>query len=236
MSTLELGDCGDSALRAVAKGGDYEERWRLVHRVAAWIDEVQPPGVLNSVPTYDSVLIEFDSLLTTHAVLRMELSRAALSFSATDPLRTRVKEFRVPVVYGGEYGPDLELVAQQVGVSAEQIVQMHLDARYTIRCLGAPGGSPMVDGPPFPRPVPRLADPRVSVPQGAVSVAGRQATITPAVAPGGWPLIGRTPLRLLQIDREPLVPYAPGDRLTFYSITADQWDDFSGMSMVAVDE
>lgn len=236
MSTLELGDCGDSALRVVAKGGDHEERWRLVHLVAAWIDRARLPGVLNSVPTYDSVLIEFDGLVTSHAMLRSELSRAALSFDTTKPLRMHVREFRVPVVYGGEYGPDLELVAEQVGVSAEEIVQMHHGTEYTIRCLGAPGGSPMVDGPPFPRPVPRLADPRVSVPQGAVSVAGRQATITPAVAPGGWPLIGRTPLKLLQLDREPLVPYVPGDRLTFYPITADQWADFAGMSMVAVDE
>jgi len=85
----------------------------------------------------------------------------------------------------------------------------------------------MMDGPDFPRPVPRLKDPRISVPAGAVAVAGRQAVIAPAMAPGGWCVIGRTPLRVLDIARDPLVPYLPGDTITFHPIPAA---DFAGLS------
>jgi allophanate hydrolase subunit 1 len=73
-----------------------------------------------------------------------------------------------------EYGPDLERVAEHVGLSVDDVVTLHTEKSYVIRCLGAPAGSPMMDGPDFTRPVPRLKDPRLSVPAGAVSVAGRQ--------------------------------------------------------------
>lgn len=86
----------------------------------------------------------------------------------------------------------------------------------------------MMDGPDFPFPVPRLKDPRLSVPAGAVAVAGRQAVIAPATAPGGWCVIGQTPLTLLNLANEPLVPYMPGDRLSFMPIPADDFGGYAG--------
>lgn len=89
----------------------------------------------------------------------------------------------------------------------------------------------MMDGPAFPRPVPRLKDPRLSVPAGAVSVAGRQAVIAPAAAPGGWCVIGQTPLSVLNIRKEPLVPYKPGDILRFRQIRSEDFNDFVGREL-----
>jgi KipI family sensor histidine kinase inhibitor len=135
------------------------------------------------------------------------------------------------VVYGGEYGPDLEKVAEYQGISTEEVIRVHTEKTYTVRCLGAPAGSPMMDGPAFPKPVPRLKDPRLSVPAGAVAVAGRQAVIAPAVAPGGWCVIGQTPLTVLNIRREPLVPYKPGDILRFRCIEAGDFDSYLGREL-----
>src|SRR5699024_2368560 len=88
---------------------------------------------------------------------------------------------------------------------------------------GAPGGSPMVYGPDLGVPVPRLTSPRASVPQGAVSLAGLQATITPTTAPGGWSVIGRTPLSLLELTGAYLVPFRTGDTLRFYPIGTEEF-------------
>jgi KipI family sensor histidine kinase inhibitor len=123
------------------------------------------------------------------------------------------------------------MVAGHQGISTEDVIRLHTEKTYTIRCLGAPAGSPMMDGPAFPKPVPRLKDPRLSVPAGAVSVAGRQAVIAPAVAPGGWCVIGQTPLSVLNIRKEPLVPYKPGDVLRFRRITAEEFSFFDGQEL-----
>jgi KipI family sensor histidine kinase inhibitor len=137
------------------------------------------------------------------------------------------------VVYGGEFGPDLQKVADHEGLKTSEIIALHTAKSYVIRCLGAPAGSPMMDGPDFPLPVPRLKDPRLSVPAGAVSVAGRQAVIAPAVAPGGWCVIGQTPLTVLNPNKQPLVPYMPGDLLRFHEIPAADFERFAGLELEA---
>jgi KipI family sensor histidine kinase inhibitor len=194
---VEVFESGDAALRVVASSPDREANWGTVHALAAWLEAVRADGVYGAVPTYDSLLVEFDPGVTSARQVRafILLGLRQLEFTGV-PARTP-REFSVPVVYGGEYGPDLERVAEQQQLSVEKVIELHTAKSYVIRCLGAPAGSPMMDGPNFPFPVPRLRDPRLSVPAGAVSVAGRQAVIAPAVAPGGWCVIGQTPLTVL---------------------------------------
>ncbi|MGW0579616.1 carboxyltransferase domain-containing protein, partial [Streptomyces sp. NPDC002920] len=91
----------------------------------------------------------------------------------------------------------------------------------------------MMDGPPFPAPVPRLASPRVRVEAGCVAVAGRQAVICPMPSPGGWPLLGRTPVRVLDLRGDPLTAYLPGDTFRFVPITPDEWDDYADLPLAA---
>lgn len=230
---VQVFESGDAALRVVATSGDAERDWSTVHHLAEWLETCGAEGLHGAVPTYDSVLVEFDVLAVSAQQVRafVGLGLRQLALSADDDAAPR--EFDVPVVYGGAYGPDLEAVAQHEGLSVEEIIRLHSSKTYVIRCLGAPAGSPMMDGPAFPLPVPRLKDPRLSVPAGAVSVAGRQAVIAPAVAPGGWQVIGQTPLTLLDIHRDPLVPYNPGDILRFRQITEDEFADYAGQMMEA---
>jgi KipI family sensor histidine kinase inhibitor len=230
---VEIHESGDAALRVVAVSADTERNWNTVHALAGWLETACIDGVHGAVPTYDSVLIEFDPYLTSARQIRAFVLLAMRQLDYLGAPRRVPQEFSVPVVYGGEYGPDLERVAEHEGLSVAEVIELHTTKTYIIRCLGAPAGSPMMDGPDFPLPVPRLKDPRLSVPAGAVSVAGRQAVIAPAVAPGGWCVIGQTPLRVLNVENHPLVPYVPGDIIRFHQIPADEFARLAGQELEA---
>lgn len=227
----EVYESGDSALRVVAISEASEENWLTVHGLAQWLENCGAEGLHGAVPTYDSVLVEFDPILVSARQVRAFVKLGLLEIGRTGEPATAPREFDVPVVYGGHYGPDLERVALYQGIDSEEVIRLHTEKTYTVRCLGAPAGSPMMDGPAFPKPVPRLKDPRLSVPAGAVAVAGRQAVIAPAVAPGGWCVIGQTPLSVLNIRREPLVPYKPGDILRFREIHPEDFNHYAGLEL-----
>lgn len=224
---------GNAALRVSSALEDREAGWRLVHHLARFIDDAQVPGVECVIPTYDAALIEIDPVESSLERMRSYLESVIARLDADRPLTATPRLFEVPVLYDLDGELDLRMVAEAQGLSTADIVRLHSEPSYVVRCLGAPGGSPMLDGPAFPLPVPRLSSPRASVPQGVVSVAGRQATITPAAAPGGWALIGRTPLVVLDLDAEPFVPYEPGDLIRFRPIARDEYVSLLGTRMVA---
>lgn len=228
---IEMADSGDSAVMVRAVEGDAERRWEIAHSLA---DAIHLDGVYGIVPAYDSLLVEFDCTRTEHRTVRKAIADAAERLDLAG--RPAPRRFVVPVVYGGEHGPDLPVVAAQLGLSEREVVEVHTDADLTVRCLGAPVGAPMMDGPAFGKPVPRLASPRTSVPPGSVAVAGRQAVICPLRSPGGWPLLGRTPLRILDLDSDSLTPYRPGDRFRFVPITPGEWAEHEGLLLAAADD
>ncbi|MFF0148638.1 KipI family sensor histidine kinase inhibitor [Amycolatopsis sulphurea] len=225
---LDVSPCGDAAVRITVDGAGTEEVWGTVHHLARRLNDGEVPGVLSAVPTYDAVLVEFDPCVTTADTVMFQL----LSWEAPDalaPLPSRVLD--VPVLFGGEAGPDLMWVAEVVGLPATRVVELMCETELLIRCLGGPAASAMTDGPDFGEPVPRLATPRLRVPPGAVSLAGRQAVLGPVAAPSGWRQIGRTPLTVLQTDTEAVVPYRPGDRLRYYAIDEATYARLRGQPM-----
>lgn len=230
---VTITDCGDSALVAKAVGLEAEDSWRLVHALADALDAVRLTGVREVVPTYDALLVEFDCADTDHDTVRRVLSHEAARLGPHPARTAPPRRFVVPVVYGGEYGPDLPEVAAQLGLAESEVVALHSGSDLTVRCLGAPAGAPMMDGPPFPAPVPRLASPRVRVDPGSVAVAGRQAVICPMPSPGGWPLLGRTPVRVLDPHHDPITAYRPGDTFRFVPITPDEWDGHADTPLAA---
>ncbi|KUN58063.1 allophanate hydrolase [Streptomyces canus] len=232
-NNVVITDCGDSGLIARAVGLGTEEGWQLVHALADALDAVQLSGVHGLVPTYDTLLVEFDCTSTDHDTLRSILWHEAARFASAARRTREPRRFVVPVVYGGEHGPDLPEVADQLGLTASEVVDLHTGSDLTVRCLGAPAGAPMMDGPPFPAPIPRLASPRVRVEPGCVAVAGRQAVICPMPSPGGWPLIGRTPVSVLDLRSDPLTAYFPGDTFRFVAISPDEWDDYADTPLAA---
>lgn len=227
---------GESAVRVTGRTGSSEHDWRLAHKLAAALHDRDTHVYTGALPTYESVLVEFNPIVTDLDHVFADLNETLDHLKLDEPLNQYPRHFKVPVSYGthdGEeqFGPDMRHVAELTGIGAGDIIARHCQPTYVVRCLGAPGGSPMLDGPNLGIPVPRLTSPRTKVPQGSVSLAGRQATITPAEAPGGWCVIGRTPLRILDLSNDPLVPYRPGDTLQFFPIGVDEFRAQEGRLM-----
>lgn len=204
---MKIEPYGDSAL-LVQPGG--ENAWQTVQSLA---DVLTGSGVTDLVATYDSLLVAFDCVRIGHDELAAHIRGIELKNPSTP---TASQCFEIPVIYDG---PDLADVAAELGLSEDEVVRLHSGTDWVVRFLGAPAGAPMLDGSPFPAPVSRRPSPRTSVPAGSVAVSGSQAVIYPVVSPGGWRLLGRTPLRLVDTARDPMVPYRPGDRFRFVPVS-----------------
>jgi inhibitor of KinA len=179
--------------------------------VRAFLRSFRAPGVRNLHPAYASVLISFDPLRTAQEEIEAAARRAAAEESVAPPPR-RVE---IPVRYGGEFGPDLEEVARLNGLRPERVIEIHTSAEYLVYFLGFSPGFPYLGGLPAEIATPRLAAPRKLVPAGSVAIGGTQAGIYPFASPGGWRIIGRTPLELFRADREPPALVEMGDRVRF---------------------
>lgn len=227
-----LAPCGEAAFRVLIEDADPEEQWEAVHRIAEWIGARPIPGVYGVVPTYDSLLVEFDASRQTFQMLS-PLVDVVLHDALNDPNppHRTPRRFTLPVVYGGQHGPDLAWVAEYLGITEEEVVALHTAEEYVVRCLGGPAASCMIDGPAFSRPIPRLADPRLEVPPNAVSVAGSQGVIGPVRAPSGWRLIGLSPVSVMDRESATLVPYRPGDTIRFQAIAPGEWDALVGVKL-----
>jgi KipI family sensor histidine kinase inhibitor len=230
---VEFRPFGDAALLVLVRSSDYESNWRISQTIAGGIEDSRPDGVLGTIATYETVLVEFDPVDTTHDEVIQGIRPLCSSDGAPTP-KDR-KRVTVPVVYGGEHGPDLDSTAALMGVSPEELIESHCEPQL-IRCVVSPAGSPMTDGLGLPGVPPRLAVPRASVPAGSVAIAGKQSMIYATSSPGGWRLIGRTPISLIDPRRTPPVTYEPGDLLCFRPIAADQWGDLEGGALEVSDD
>jgi KipI family sensor histidine kinase inhibitor len=214
---VPLGEC--ACLVRLSATSDEATSARVLALFAA-LDAAPPPGVVDLIPAYASLLVRFDPLATTPAAiagtLRAALAQLAPPTASSLPRRRLV---RVPVIYGGADGPDLEEVARLAGLSAEEVIRRHASATYTVAFLGFLAGFPYLSGLPVELAAPRLASPRTRVPAGSVAIAERQAGIYPVASPGGWRVIGRTALRLFAADRDPPALLRPGDRVRFVPLT-----------------
>ncbi|MFK0004798.1 allophanate hydrolase subunit 1 [Paenarthrobacter sp. NPDC090522] len=223
---------GEAAFRLLVEDATFEEQWEAVHKIASWVANNPLPGVYGTVPTYDSLLVEFDPELQSFLTLSAGFESLVQQALATPGAAARrPRHFTLPVVYGGEHGPDLGFVAGHLGISEKEVVALHTARDHVVRCLGGPAASCMIDGPAFTRPIPRLPDPRLEVPANAVSVAGKQGVVGPVRAPSGWRLIGLSPVSVLDWASPTLVPYRPGDTIRFRAIEAAEWDDYSGLRL-----
>lgn len=182
---------------------------------AAGADCDLPPGVLDIVPAFGVAAVHFDPTSASLDEVRSWLDR-----QGTDGKRTTASSrlVEIPVLYGGEFGPDLDLVARRAGLTAEEVVRRHAAAEYTVGAVGFQPGFGYLEGLPPELHTPRRATPRTAVPAGAVGIGGPYTGVYPAASPGGWNLIGQTPLAMFDEARpEPsLLRY--GDRVRFKRI------------------
>ena len=178
-------------------------------------------GVRNLHPAYCSLLVKFDALKLRHAelqgILRKYLDRLE-EVTLPEP-----RQVEIPVCYGGEYGPDLAEVCAMRGMTEAQAIELHASVEYLVYFLGFVPGFAYLGELPEALVTPRLATPRKRVPAGSVGIAGNQTGVYPFATPGGWRLIGRTPLAMFRADRAALSLLSIGDRVRFTPISRERF-------------
>jgi len=194
---------------------------RKVHIMASAIEKKKIEGIVEIVPTYRSLSIYYDPLKIELNNLLEKLEKIKNSLGKTKIPSPRVIE--IPTVYGGEYGPDLKFVAKHNSLSQEEVIKIHSGKNYLVYMFGFSPGFTYLGGMDERIATPRLKTPRVKIAGGSVGIAEKQTGIYPLESPGGWRLIGRTPLKLFNPDKEPLVPFLPGDYLKFTPISEEEY-------------
>lgn len=202
--TIELGEGIDPAVN------------RSVRALMAALERTCTPGVLELVPTYRALLVQYDdSLLPLRSLLGLiRRLEAGLDHEELPP--SRVVE--IPTYYGSTFGPDLADVARLTGMGEEEVIDLHTSVEYEVYMLGFTPGFCYLGGLSPRLAVPRLSTPRSDVRPGSVGIGGNQTGIYSVPGPGGWRLIGWTPVQLWETDREQPYLLSPGDRLRFVPV------------------
>ncbi len=182
------------------------------------------PRIRNIHPAYATVLIDFDPLRMSHEELGGILD-GLMRAGMEDLVPSRV--VKIPVCYGGEFGPDLSFVAEHAGLPVDEVVRMHSSGNYVVHFLGFSPGFGYLDGLPERLECPRMESPRTRVAAGSVGIAGGQTGVYPLDSPGGWRLIGRTPLRMFDPAASSPTRLEPGDKVQFVSIDRAAFDELA---------
>ena len=178
-------------------------------------------GVMETVPTYRSLLVHYDPVQIGYAALSDKLLALA---KLPVPAETAVRHWRVPVVYGGAYGVDLDDVARAHEISTADVIARHSGSEYRVAMIGFTPGFAYLSGLDPAIATPRRESPRTETPPGTISIGGVQACVQCLAAPSGWHLLGRTPVRTFHPHRDPVFLMEPGDAVTFHAIDVKEFD------------
>jgi inhibitor of KinA len=225
---MRVSPLGDRALIIHLGDGIDEATHRLVRAVCARLTERPVSGTIELVPAFASVAVHYEPTPpngerqgSPYEQFAADIERALRDLDEGElPAPRRVE---IPVCYGGELGPDLEEVARQHGLGADDVVRLHTGATYRVYMLGFAPGFAYMGGLPEAIVTPRRAEPRTAVPAGTVGIGGSQTGVYPLPLPGGWQLIGRTPLRLFDVRREPPTLLSVGNVVTFRAIGPNEF-------------
>lgn len=178
--------------------------------------------VLEVVPTYRSLLVYFNPLLITRLALVKRIEEILLTMQASTE-NVNAKVVNIPVCYGGEFGPDLDFVAQHNGLSVDEVVKIHTSTPYLVYMIGFTPGFPYLGGMSERIATPRLEKPRTKIPAGSVGIAGSQTGFYPTESPGGWRLIGCTPIKAFNSVIENPFLFDAGNYLKFVSVSLEEY-------------
>ncbi|HEC96289.1 MAG TPA: 5-oxoprolinase subunit PxpB [Euryarchaeota archaeon] len=216
---------GDSAI-AIFLGNKIDEEINdKVLIVAKKIEDKKIKGIIEVVPTYTSVYIYYDPLEANYKEIISKIQEIVKSVAKVrEKIKTRT--IQIPVAYGGDFGPDLEFVAKYHNMTEDEVIEIHSKPLYRVYMLGFTPGFAYMGGLDKRIATPRLKMPRKKVPAGSVGIAGEQTGIYPIESPGGWRIIGRTPLKLFDPRKEPPTLLLPGDRVKFVPIDHEEFYEF----------
>lgn len=246
--SVSIEPLGDRALVIDWGGGIAVDTHQRIRAFCTWLNKRQRPEVIEIIPAYTTVTVIYDPMkiigmqgsyrlsyqldqdiaharLSPYQHMKKRMEELLISMEHMDVGESRVVD--IPVCYGGEYGPDLELVAAHAGLSVEEVIDLHRNQDYLVHMVGFAPGFPYLGGLSERLEVPRRGTPRASIAPGSVGIGGKQTGVYPISTPGGWNLIGRTPRRLFR--PESLTPslLQMGDIVRFRPITAEQYAEWT---------
>jgi inhibitor of KinA len=220
---MKIDALGDSALIIDLADEALDSSKALARALATAeaIERAKLPGVVDVTSSYESVAVFFD---LTQIEPQIEDKIRALIASAGVRVSGKKRRVEIPVCYDEEFALDLERVAKHTSLTFDAIVALHSSAEYTVACVGFIPGFPFLAGLPQQLRVPRLESPRTRVSAGSVAIANAQAGIYPLESPGGWNVLGRTPLQLFRVTESPPTLLRPGDCVQFRRITRAEFE------------
>ena len=222
MENVKILTEGDSSILIAFKQEISPEVNAKISAVVKLLRQQQTPGIVDVIPAFASLLINYNPQVISYHDLKERLEALLKMDMGTE--QTAKVVYEIPVCYGGKYGPDIENIAQNAGISVEEVIEIHSSRDYLIYRLGFLPGFCYLGGLDERIHTPRLANPRLAIPAGSVGIGGSQTGIYPMDSPGGWQLMGKTPVRTYDPDREVPILVNAGEYIHFCPIDEAEFD------------
>ena len=203
---------------------------RHIRQIIEQIKDLQLDGIIELVPTYCALLVQYDAMVYSYSDI-CRILEPTLQESVTDSANELVTIVEIPTVYGGEFGPDLGFVASYNHLSEAEVVSIHSGTDYLVYMLGFIPGFTYVGGMDPRIATPRLSSPRTLIPAGSVGIAGEQTGTYPSDSPGGWQIIGRTPVTMYDMSKEQAALLQAGDYVRYVSIDENEFHRVKSLGM-----
>ncbi len=232
---VQIRPLGDAALVIQIGEGINVATHNKVKSIMNLIEKQPFEGLIETVPAYNSVTVYYNPVdvyflnRKKDCEIPYEIVKTTLLGLLNTSLSiesTKERIVKIPVVYGGEMGPDLEYVAHYNGLTPNEVIEIHSNTEYLVYMIGFAPGFPFMGGMDKKIATPRKDIPRLAIPPGSVGIAGNQTGIYPLETPGGWQIIGRTPLSLFLPEQSPPTLLQSGDRIHFSPISLDEYNDW----------
>ena len=221
MPDIRILTAGDSALLIEFGKEINPEINRKITALVQLMREQHIEGIVDVIPAFCSLLINYDPRVLSYEELKERMEHLLKMETKTEATRKRI--FEIPVCYGGEYGPDIENIAEHAGLSVEEVIKIHSSKDYLIYMLGFLPGFTYLGGLDERIYTPRLASPRLTIRAGSVGIGGSQTGIYPLDSPGGWQLMGLTPVRTYDPERQTPILVEAGDYIRFIPIDEEEF-------------
>ncbi len=222
MQKTKMMPAGDSSLLIAFEQEVNPEINRKITSLVRLIRDQHIEGILDMIPSYCALLINYDPRMVSYKKLTERIERLLkMEVQATNE---RKRVFEIPVCYGGEFGPDLQQIADHAGMTVDEVISIHTSRDYLIYMLGFLPGFCYLGGLDERIHTPRLATPRIKIPAGSVGIGGSATGIYPLDSPGGWQLMGNTPVKTFDANREVPILLQAGDYIRFVPISREEYD------------
>jgi inhibitor of KinA len=225
---MQMIPLGDSAIIIQFDNNITLDTHRKVSTLAACLQENPFPGMVEYVPAFTTITVYYNPVYRSYKDVCFTLEQIGSALETTPGETPRTIE--IPVCYGGEFGPDLQFVAEQNGLTTDEVVQIHSGREYLVYMIGFAPGFPYLGGMSERIQAPRRSSPRLTIPAGTVGIAGMQTGVYPIETPGGWQIIGRTPEALFRPNEGSPSLLQTGDLVRFRPISHKEYDQRKGVS------